>query len=230
MRGRTVSFDSHYDQEKLQPWMQKVYYDLCIHCTVPPVPALTDKQIKLLALFGFRLLYIPAIKEEYYPQGFVRPAWGEYLETRLIEHWTLPGRWLAVETLAKPHWFDPARYPDDQLARAIKLKSRFNVGWAEVQEKFIPRMAKVVGVPEKSVRLPSAEEWNFIGNLFNWLRRERQEKLPHLGSTNSWEWCANVYKGNGPLIMGFRDSGGLSAVYGNTGPDQCIGFRVVIAL
>ena len=41
----------------------------------------------------------------------------------------------------------------------------------------------------------------------------RQMDLPDLGSTRSWEWCANAYGSDGRLVVGDSDCGGLAGVH-----------------
>lgn len=193
-------------------------------------PKLIAKQQEEFLRFGWRVMYVPALAESRYPKYFVRLDRGAYLEPGLIEKRPLSGLWLAVETLAKPDWQGRNRYRDDQLGQAIGLKNRFGISPQEIYRKIIPAVAIKVGVPSRQIRLPSAEEWNFISNTFNELRVKRGEKLPDLGATNSWEWCANAYGLQDQLIAGFCASGGLSALYSNKRADPCIGFRLIITL
>jgi hypothetical protein len=217
-----------------QGWMQKVYRDLGIECVVPPIPALTRRQKKSLEKFGFRPFFIPSITEEAYPASFVKSDWGRHLDASQIERRPLPGRWVAVETVVKPNWNDPKGYPDDELARVVKLEQRFGVSWDDLhQGGLLERIAKATGFPKKGVRLPTAEEWNFLANLFLAILSLRGEVLPDLGATDSWEWCENAYESDNRLIMGnHRGHGGLANVnrVWRDNRNDSIAFRVLAVL
>lgn len=220
-------------QDDVGSWMWSFYRALGMRVDVPPVPKLTPKQKKSLERFGFRLFFIPAITEDAYPAGFVKPAWGKYLDVSQIERRPLPGKWVAIETISKPNWNDPAGYSEDRLAAAVKLERRFNVSFDDLhQGGILEKIAKVTGFPKKGVRLPSAEEWNFLGNLFLAILSLRGEVLPDLGSTDSWEWCENTYESDGRLLAGSRECGGLAGV-DRGWPDHrdgLVGFRVLAVL
>lgn len=198
--------------ETAQAFWQGVWDELGVSVTVPSVPKLTAKQMKSIEKFGFLLVFIPAITEEWYPEGFVKPSWKRYLTISSIERLPLMGRWVAVETIAKPHYDDPKGYSDDRLMAAVQREKRFNVSHDDLTGGLIAKIAKVTGFPKLGTRLPMAEERNLIGNLFNWLREHRQMSLPDLGSTRSWEWCANACGSDGRLVAGDSGSGGLADV------------------
>lgn len=216
-----------------QAWTQSLYRELGMDIVVPPVPALTERQKKSLERFGFRLFFIPEIGEDKYPAGFMKPDWGRHLDASKIERRPLPGKWVAVETIAKPNWNDPKGYGEDRLAAAVKLERRFNVSWDDLhQGGLLERIAKATGFPKKGVRLPSAEEWNFLGNLWKAILGLRGEVLPDLGSTDSWEWCENACGSDGRLVMGDCGSGGLGGVRRGwrDGRNDYLGFRVLAVL
>jgi hypothetical protein len=212
---RKTDFGLAVPERDEQAWMQSLYRELGLEVEVPPVPALTKRQKKSLSQFGFRLFFIPAIKEAAYPAGFVKPDWGRYLDRNQIEFWLLPGKWVAVETIAKPDYNDPKGYAEDRLAAAVKLERRFNVSFDDLHDGgLLERIAEKTGFPKKGVRLPSAGEWNFLGNLFLAILSLRGEVLPDLGSTDSWEWCENTYGSDNRLLVGSRGHGGLAGVDG----------------
>ena len=214
-------------------WMRDVYRELGLGCVVPPVPALTPEQTKSLLCFGFRLFYVPPIGEDAYPASFVKPDWGRRLDANQIERRPLPGKWAAVETIAKPGSPERAGYLKDRLTAAVKLYCRFNVSWDDLHSGgLLAKIAGVTSFPEKGVRLPTVEEWNFLANLLNWLHENRGETLPDLGATDSWEWCENAYESDGRLIAGDRGHGGLAGVYRDwcRGEDHDVGFRVLAVL
>lgn len=201
---------------------------------IPMGPRVSDTQKAALTEYGFRPIFFPAIGEDAYPSGFVRPAWSKCLDVSKIKRTPLPGRLCAVETVVKPNWDDPQGYPNDRLAKAVGLERRFSVSWDDLHNKdgILGKVAEKLGFPATQVRCPFAEEWNFAGNVFNELRENHGEDLPDLGSTDSWEWCENAYESDRRLVAGCRDVGGLSAVngdwQGSCGDDVC--FRVLVVL
>ncbi|MBU1908177.1 hypothetical protein KKF59_03565 [Patescibacteria group bacterium] len=180
---------------------------------VQPLPNLTPKQLESLDKYGFLLVRIPAIIEEQYPSSFVKPAWGRHPNIQSIERFPLVGDWIVVETIAKPHYDDPNGYPDDRLMATLMRSSRFNTSHDDLTGGLLAKIAKITGFPKKGTRLPTVEEWNFIGNLFNWLRENRGMNLPDLGSTRSWEWCQNTLDSDYRLIVGYSENGGLADVH-----------------
>ncbi|MEO5927768.1 MAG: hypothetical protein ABIP96_03820 [Patescibacteria group bacterium] len=218
--------------EDAQAFWQSVYNELGLKIAVPTVPVLTETQVKSLDRFGFMLVFIPNISEEQYPACFVKPAWSEYLNVERIKHEPLEGQWVAIETIAKPDCDDDADYAEDRLMVAVRHDKRLHTSHNALTGGLLERVAKATGFPKKGTRLPTAEEWNFVGNLFNWLREHRSMSLPDLGSTNAWEWCQNTYTSVSQLIVGNAALGGLADVddgwYGH-GHDG-IGFRVLAVL
>lgn len=195
-----------------QAFWQGVYDELGIKVAVPVRPFLTDTQWMSLDKFDFLLVYIPAITEEQYPECFVKPDWDKRLDASVIERKLLVGRWVAVETVAKLDWDVGGVYPDDRLMAAVKRLVRFKTSHDDLTGGLLVEIAKATGFPKKGTRLPTAEEWNLIGNLFNWLREHRDMALPDLGSTNSWEWCENACGSGSRLIVGDSGDGGLAGV------------------
>lgn len=210
-----------------QSFWQGVWNELGIKAEVPPVPKLTVRQVKSLEKFGFLLVYVPAITEEQYPDGFIKPRWFAG-----VERLPLIGKWIAVETIAKPHYDDPKGYGEDPLMVTVKCAKRFGVSHDDLIGGLLAKIAKATGFPKKGTRLPSAEEWNLIGNLFRWLCEHRQMNLPDLGSSRSWEWCANVYGPEHRLLAGHSDLGGLADVNFDWYVDRYghIAFRVLAVL
>ncbi|MSR85129.1 hypothetical protein EXS71_01680 [Candidatus Uhrbacteria bacterium] len=224
---------AHGPGRDLRQWMQKVYDDLGIQGEVPSVPLLSKRQRAAFRRFGLRQLFVPALEETAYPASFVKPAWGKYLDAASIERKPLSGIWVAIETIQKPEWNDPAGYLNDRLAEKLALKARFKATWDQLhQGGLLAKVAQLMSFPKTRVRLPSVEEWNFLANLMNWLRTNRGEALPDLGSTNSWEWCENVYRSDGRLFVGGREYGGLAHVYSQLPgrPVDGITFRVLAVL
>ncbi len=221
--------------ENAQAFWQGVYDELGIEARVPVVPKLTEKQVKSIAKFNFLLIYIPAITEKQYPEHFVKLAWNEHLSRLFskIERKSLEGQWIAIETIAKPNWDDKDGYPDDRLVAMVKYPSlRFNTSYEDLAGGILSDIAKVTGFPKKGTRLPTAEEWNFVGNLFNWLSEHRDMPLPDLGYTNAFEWCENACESGYLLVVGCSSYGGLAGVYDSWhgGSGDGVGFRVLAVL
>lgn len=222
----------------LQVWMQGVYDKAGFkgpRIVVSPLPRISDKQKAALARFGMRLFFIPSVGEDAYPDSFVKPIWGKYLDASQIERRTLPGRWIAVETIACPNWDDPQDYGggSDPVASALKLETRFGISWDNhhARNGTLRRLAKLGNFPKRSTRFGTAEELNFLGNLFNLLRVNRgMVELPDLGSTNSWEWCENAFESDFRVIVGHRAYGGLAALYRfrQDDPGGGLGFHVLV--
>jgi len=219
-----------------QKFWQEIWDELLGEGTVdvPPFPSLKSKTTESLdGRYGrWFFVFIPAIKEQDYPDSFIKPSWGQHLDVDEIKRRKLPGRWVVIETIPKPDWDDPNGYGDDPLALALSLQARFSLSWDELHETHLPAVAKLLGLRKKAVRLPTAEEWNLLGNLFLWLNEHKEERLPDLGSTNSWEWCENAYGGGGRLVVGRRGGGGLAVVDGRWSDDRSgrLGFRVLAVL
>lgn len=199
---------------------------------VPPVPDLRPKTVAAFREYGFKPMFLPDITEADYPDFFQKPKWGKFLTEANITRRKLPGRWVAVETIRKPHYNEPDGYGADPLGKTLGLKTRFKQSWDKLDTEILPAAAKLLGVSEKSTRLPSVEEWNLIGNLLNWLRKEMNEDLPDLGSTNSWEWCENACGSGDRLITGGAEDGGLAYVDCGWHDDGHIdiAFRVLVVL
>lgn len=211
----------------LAEWMQFVFQDMGLACVVPPLkPGLTDIQRESLRCFHLRLFYIPAVTEKQFPPSFVNPCSIHPNESRR----PLPGKWVAAETITRPNWNDPNAYACDWLTK----ESRFGVSWDDLHRGgILKRIAKMTGFPKKSVRLPTAEEFNFLGNLMNWLRANRNDDyLPDLGSADSWEWTENAYDLDSCLVVGNCNHGGLVAAGGRLRSDRSgeIGFRFLAVL
>lgn len=221
----------------LRVWMQGVYDDpafgLPVKVDVPAAPALTKQQKRAFRKFRIRLIFIPAITEDQFPASFVKPNRGKYLTASQVERRSLPGRWVAVETIAKPNYDDPNGYPNDALGEAVGLETRFKVSYDDLHTGgLLARMAAEAHLPKKETRLPTVEESNWIANLMNWLRTNQQEDLPDFGSTNSWEWTTNACESAYRCIVGRHENGGLDAVHGSWHGSRRdhIAFRVLTVL
>jgi len=223
-----------------QAYWQLVWDELALEIggriIVPPVPRLTDKQRKSINNCLLLFVYIPALSEDRYPACFVKPEWGKSLAISQIERVPLKGRWIAVETVRKPDYDDEIGYPSDRLATMVKFEGRFEKSWDDLNGGLLEDIARSTGFPKAGTRLPSAEEWNLLANLFNWLREHRAMDLPDLGSTRSVEWCGNAYKTilNKParIAAGHSQDGGLASItrFSSHLRELSVGFRVLFEL
>lgn len=231
-----AAFMAQYEADANEPievWMSGVWSEILGRKVVVPAPkALKAKTTAALQEFPIRAVFLPKLTEADYPSTFVKPVWNKYVTESLITRRPLEGKWVLVETLPKPHWDDKAGYGNDPLGARIGLTTRFNVSWDTLHETTLPAVSKLLRLSKLQVRCPSAEEWNLIGNLFNWLREHRGEQLPDLGSTNSWEWCENAYGADDRVVVGVRRHGGLAGVGRDSSHhgDDGIGFRVLAVL
>jgi hypothetical protein len=76
----------------------------------------------------------------------------------------------------------------------------------------MPKIATLTHFASSQVGLASAEAWNFLASLMNFLRENYGEDLPDLGSTNSVEWVANTHGSGRALVVGRVERGGLAYV------------------
>lgn len=222
--------------EDAQTFWQMVWDELALEIgcrlIVPPVPRLTDRQCKSIIQHRLLPVYIPALSEERYPSCFLKPDWGKLIDASQIERKPLEGIWIAIEAIKKPDHDVSESYPDDSLMAAIKCSGRYSRSYEDLSKWMFDKVAKTTGFPRKRVRLPSLEEWNLVGNLFNWLRERRSMDLPDLGTTRSREWCENTYKSEQRLFSGHSLRGGFAEVdaLGHGFRDRSIAFRVLFEL
>lgn len=117
---------------------------------------------------------------------------------------TLPGSWLAVETLPKPNYGQ--KYQKTLFGQRLGFENRFNVSWHDAKEaidKAKPKFFSDIGLRCGEVRFLNVLEWNLLANRFGW------------GETNSYEWTNTEYRGPGGsfrLIVGYFGNGGAANV------------------
>ena len=218
--------------EPIQDFWQRVYDELRMRIEVPPLPNLTQLQSSRLHQYGLTPIYIPAIGDRF-PTSFVRPDWHSHLHPDVpAPRIPLTGVWVAAETIQKPDWDNGKKYPNDLLMKTLGYETRFKTTHDDLTVSILGRIADVLQFPADNVRLPSVEEWNFLGNVFKWLRGRRQLlAFPDLGASRSWEWCRNAvdeYR----LTVGYFGRGGLTNVEAEWRGDlsTSCGFRVLVAL
>ena len=148
----------------------------------------------------------------------------------------LPAAWVLTDAREKPQYQDGKQaYKEDVLGPVLedlrkrniitdfKVKnSRFNISWDELNKPEVKQaIAEAMDVPEESLRLPRAIEWNFIGNAYH----------PEWGETNTWEWFDDPYlRGRRRLSGGRSGPGGLSRVRWDGPGDRSgsLGFRLQV--
>ncbi|MFH1404640.1 MAG: hypothetical protein ABIH21_00895 [Patescibacteria group bacterium] len=147
---------------------------------------LRPKTIEALRKYRFLIMRIPAITEDDYPIDFLRPVWGKDVNGYEIKRRPCKNLWVAVETI------QPSCH-DDPFAKALEIDSRFGHPLETVTKELRFKATQVLGVSRKQVRLPSAEERNWIANVFLWLNKNRNATLPDLDCTDYSEWCSNAF-------------------------------------
>lgn len=178
--------------EEAQAFWQEVWDGFEIKLTVPPMPALEPERVRALESFGFLIMYLPPLTEDEYPARFVTLDWKEITEWG-AERLPLTGAWVAIETVAKPvaKIGGPEHPADDPLKALSDFYPRNEISRDALYASGLRTIARVLGFPTERVRLPSAEEWNFAGNVFSWLRQKRGMGLPDLGTRGVHEWTRN---------------------------------------
>ncbi len=80
--------------------------------------------------------------------------------------------------------------------------SRFSITWEEWIQVVFAHMAAKLPTTRAQINLPTAIEWNFIGNVY----------ACHYGAYNMRTWLQDQFGDDYRLIGGYRDHGGLAAV------------------
>jgi hypothetical protein len=200
---------------------------------VPLFPDLSPVTVAALREYNFRVMFFPAISEIEYPTSFMKPNWRLAL-IKEIDRLPLAGRWGAIESIKMSDGRGSCGYGGiDLLARRLGLGSRFDQNWDQIMGQCAPRMSEFLGL---AVRLPSAEEWNLAGNVFDCLREIREDG-PNFRSMLHSEWCLNACAADERIIMGGGGGyDGLARVRAVTRSGMMgqsmvtIGFRLVMEL
>lgn len=142
-----------------------------------------------------------------------------------IDFPSLPGQWMAVETLDKPAYGD--KYPRTPLAEKLGFRDdRFNVSWNDVNAAIAKEKRKIlteIGLPSADLRQLEALEWNILGNREGW------------GKTDTYEWTNTERRGLGfsyRLVVGYSGLGGAAYARWDDPEysDGDVGFRVAVIL
>jgi len=159
--------------------------------------------------------------------------------TRNLEQWfwelakedrmdfpTMPGNWVAVETMPKPSWGE--HYAPSRLTEKLGFEDRFNVTWNDANEAMNRSKRDILseaGLRSGDVRMLNAVEWNLLANREGW------------GQTNTYEWTNTEARAAGDslrVVVGYSDGGGAAyADWGSPGysyDDGSLGFRVAVVL
>lgn len=159
------------------------------------------------------------------PRGWVRlDKWYRQQIDKTIDKDAaiLKPAYVLIDTTPKPNYEGGRQlYPNDSFGPMMSLlreegkievpndykhvpeTSRFAVMPIERETHFDTAFAQTLKVDPSKVRVPTAAENNFIGNVWH----------PELGQKNTWEWYADVFETDCRLIGGSRDDGGLAAVF-----------------
>lgn len=208
---------------------------------IPKFPALAPATAPACVDFGLMPIFCPAgtlirATDSGHRDRYILPDWNKFLTYSDIIRCPLRGRWILVETIRKPDWNDSVGYgPDDKARKLLDLQRRFGTSWDALHDGRMTKLADAWGLSSGAVRLPTAEEMNWVGNLFLLANRVMgidYRRLPNLGSTKSWEWCENSYGSDSHLVFGDSENGGLAAVDGGWHDLErdYIGFRVLAVL
>jgi hypothetical protein len=146
----------------------------------PPCLKLTEKQVKSIAKFNF--LYMstfPAIAEDQYPERLRESRLGQGASSvpQSVECASLlkasgsrsrrPCKAQLATTKTATRTIGSWRWCNDSELGVLAIRAtRISRGRDSVRHRQV-----VTGFPKKGTRLPTGEEWNFVGNLFNWLQR-----------------------------------------------------------
>ncbi len=155
----------------------------------------------------------------------LRSWYWEQVKANKVNFPTLPGKWIAVETMDKPSYGN--QYAQTPITARLGLSDRFNVSWNNAKEginRIKPDLLSTLGLTGKAdMRLLTALEWNLLGNREGW------------GATDTYEWVEDEYRESGVsrrLLVGGSDDGGASYVdWDHPGySDDGIGFRAAVVL
>jgi hypothetical protein len=119
--------------------------------------------------------------------------------TRNLEQWfwelakedrmdfpSLPGNWVAVETMPKPSYGE--HYAPSRVGEKLGFEDRFNVTWNDANEAIQRQKRDILseaGLRSGDVRMLNAVEWNLLANREGW------------GQTNTYEWTNTEARGGG---------------------------------
>ncbi|OGL79105.1 hypothetical protein A3E39_02570 [Candidatus Uhrbacteria bacterium RIFCSPHIGHO2_12_FULL_60_25] len=200
------------------------------YITVPPLPReITPERIKNWETMGFELHYLPPMdmtEDADFPGWEKKPQRWFYEEIaagRIAKDATmLPGAWVLVDGRQKPKYdYGKQMYENDPLGDALaELRqkglvqphghvpdphSRFGISADELSKpEVIEAFAEVLHVRPDQLTLPTATDFNVIGNIHH----------PEWDDTDNWEWFQDSYQaGQRRLYGGASWDGGLSGVH-----------------
>jgi MoxR-like ATPase len=137
---------------------------------------------------------------------------------------SLPGNWVAVETMPKPSYGE--HYAPSKVGEKLGFEDRFNVTWNDANEAIQRQKRDILseaGLRSGDVRMLNAVEWNLLANREGW------------GQTNTYELTNTEARGDGGsnrVIVGRSEAGGAARAlwYSPEDSDENIGFRVAVVL
>ena len=203
-----------------------------LNITIPPLPRLSRKIRERIDDGSLLPIFLPTtLTQDDYPEDWIKSDWGRFIDDKQITHHPLPGRWVVIELVYKPDWYDPLSYGggNDLLARELNLKTRFRLSLDHLRANLYTQTVELWDLKKSAVRSLFAEEWNHFGNILLELNRLHGTQFQNLGATASWEWTQNAYGSVDRVFVGYRGHGGLAAVdRGWSGhPSVNVGFRLL---
>ncbi len=198
----------------------------------PHVGAITREAFLLYR--ALPIAFPKGFSEDDYPDHWIKPLWGKYLDEGEITKRKITDRWVMIETIDPCDWNDSKGYGagSDPLIQALDLKSRFRVSFDDFMGVLRKRIAKLWGRKTQQVRLPGLLEWNASAQVLLELNKSHGTTFANWGDTASWEWCADKCGSGLRLLVGRRARGGLADVYGLWSDDRrdLLAFRVLVVL
>ncbi len=209
-------------------------------CEMHPVPEdVSIEKYEQLRSLDFDIFYLPSLDLEGMEPFRKYPEWHYPLENPCRASGPngssrMTGRWVAVELRTHGRRSTEHRYvekPSERLCNRPKL-----VSWNVLQRNALPETAKLLGLDCTVVGLPSALEWNLMGNLIHY-RRRLGESVPDWAVSASGEWTRDRNPGGQRALVGSRGNNGADKLQSvdwidadDDGRGRAHGFRAVITL
>jgi len=187
--------------EMLQEWTKEAYKKLGLGSFgIPSLPrTFTPRQAKLLAVFGFRIFYIPSMNHWEYPE---RPHWLRVssevasFQVDFSKRQRLENRWVAIETIAKPNESNLDGYPDDRLGMALSLETRLDRSDSAKGRTFISwDWLYEAGIYEDKIRSHDRlREKGLLSKVAQILGFPKNKGNVQLPKVEEWYFFANLFR------------------------------------
>jgi hypothetical protein len=179
-----------YGLKKLQELGVEEYLKI-LHCCYPqwnPFEELDDTQKKDHSIM----------------RNLEKRFWWSVKDER-VDFPSLPGKWIAVETLVKPK--NNEKYQPSKITDMLGFKDRFNKSWDDIKKAIKKNEKKVlnkIGLNEGKLRLLEPLEYNLLANREGW------------GATDIYEWTNTKFRElftlSSYVIVGHYVNGGATNV------------------